>query len=155
MEMKSEIETHSEKETMRFAESMGEEAVAGDVICLTGDLGAGKTRFVKGFVRAFGLDPGIVTSPTFTIIHEYEGTLPIYHFDCYRIEKVGEVLEIGAEEYFYGDGISIIEWPENISAVLPEDAIRIEFEITGRSSRKIRLTQNQKRSLTPRHGYPE
>ncbi|MEX0994630.1 MAG: tRNA (adenosine(37)-N6)-threonylcarbamoyltransferase complex ATPase subunit type 1 TsaE [Balneolaceae bacterium] len=138
-------ESHSEEETLRLAEKIGKQSVAGDVICLSGELGAGKTRFVKGFVRAFGLDPTQVTSPTFTIIQEYSGTLPVYHFDCYRIENVEEVLEIGAEEYFYGDGVSIIEWPEKISAVLPEHAIRIEIEVTGRNSRTIKIKQNKKK----------
>lgn len=140
---------------MRIARDIGEKITAGDVVCLTGALGAGKTRFVKGFVEAFGLNVDVVTSPTFNIIQEYAGTLPVYHFDCYRIEKVEEVLEIGAEEYFYGDGVSIIEWPDKISAIVPEHAIQIEIKVTGRNSRTLNLRENQIRSLTPEHGDPE
>lgn len=153
----TEFESLGEEETMRFAQEVGEQAAAGDVICLSGGLGAGKTRFVKGFVRAFGLDPREVTSPTFTIIQEYEGTLPVYHFDCYRIEKIEEVLEIGAEEYFYGEGVSIIEWPEKISAIVPDHALWIEIKVTGKNSRTftLKMMQNEIKNLTQRHGNPE
>jgi tRNA threonylcarbamoyladenosine biosynthesis protein TsaE len=104
--------SHSEEETMAIARRFAKEVKAGDVVCLTGDLGAGKTQFVRGFVQVFGLPADIVSSPTFTIINEYNGKLPVYHFDCYRLEHYSEALEIGAEEYFYGDGVCIVEWPD-------------------------------------------
>lgn len=131
------ITSSSEKETMNAARSVGKKVRAGDVICLKGDLGAGKTHFVKGFVQAFGIDPASVTSPTFSIINEYSGTLPVYHFDFYRLENPQEALEIGAEEYFYGDGVSIIEWPERIEPLLPDNAIWIHITSTNSKTRKI------------------
>ncbi len=111
----------SERETRKFARQVGEQTNAGDIICLKGELGAGKTQFVKGFVTAFGINPKVVSSPTFSIINEYEGELPVYHFDCYRLKSTDEALEIGAEEYLYGDGVSIIEWPERIEPILPNE----------------------------------
>ncbi|CAN5422910.1 tRNA (adenosine(37)-N6)-threonylcarbamoyltransferase complex ATPase subunit type 1 TsaE [soil metagenome] len=111
----------SERETMELAREIGKQAKAGDIICLKGELGAGKTHFVKGFVTAFGIEPQVVSSPTFSIINEYEGELPVYHFDCYRLKSAKEALEIGAEEYLYGDGVSIIEWPGRIEPILPDN----------------------------------
>lgn len=133
--------SRSEKETMDVAVSVGKNSEAGDIICLKGDLGAGKTHFVKGFVRAFGIEPGSVTSPTFSLIHEYTGRLPVYHFDFYRIENPKEALEIGAEEYFYGEGVSIIEWPERIESLLPEHVIWIHITSTNSTTRNIDITR--------------
>ncbi|WP_340105884.1 tRNA (adenosine(37)-N6)-threonylcarbamoyltransferase complex ATPase subunit type 1 TsaE [Rhodohalobacter sp. 8-1] len=130
----------SEKATMDLARKMGEKAKPGDIICLKGELGAGKTHFVKGFVTAFGISPEAVSSPTFSIIQEYSGTLPVYHFDFYRLENVQEALEIGSEEYFYGEGVSIIEWPERVEAILPEDVKQIHIASINRSTRKITIT---------------
>ncbi|REL24557.1 tRNA (adenosine(37)-N6)-threonylcarbamoyltransferase complex ATPase subunit type 1 TsaE [Rhodohalobacter sp. SW132] len=127
----------SEQETMKAARSFGEGCTSGDTICLKGELGAGKTHFVKGFVQAFGLTPDVVTSPTFSIINEYNGDLPVYHFDCYRLEHVQEALEIGAEEYLYGDGVSIIEWPERIEPILPADVKWIEIIAINSTERQI------------------
>lgn len=133
---------------MRIAEEIGRQLGPGSVVALSGVAGAGKTRFVKGFVQAFGLSPDVVNSPTFTLIHEYPGSVPIYHFDCYRLENASEALAIGAEEYFYGDGVSIIEWPEKISDIVPVEAVRITITVTGPNSRSIEL-----RNLSvPEHG---
>ena len=127
----------SEKETERIAEEFASEAKPGDVICLYGDLGAGKTQFVKGFVKAFGLSGNEVNSPTFTIINEYDGSVPVYHFDCYRLEHEEEALEIGAEEYFYGNGVCIIEWPERILGVLPDSRKEIQLKHIAKNKREI------------------
>jgi len=132
-----EVICKSEAETMEMAHQMGKQAVAGDIICLKGELGAGKTHFVKGFVKAFGLDPKVVSSPTFSIINEYDGELPIYHFDCYRLENPREALEIGAEEYLYGEGVSIIEWPERIRHILPDDVKWINITAINYTTRKF------------------
>lgn len=121
------------EEARRFAETTS----PGAIICLEGDLGAGKTHFVKGFVQAFGIDPEQVTSPTFTIINEYKGKLPVFHFDFYRVKDFSEALEIGAEEYFYSDGVSIIEWPERVKEILPDTIQTISITSTGRNTRKI------------------
>jgi len=127
----------SEKETGQIAEEYASGVKPGDVICLYGDLGAGKTQFVKGFVKAFGLSGNEVNSPTFTIINEYDGSVPVYHFDCYRLEHEEEALEIGAEEYFYGNGVCIIEWPERILGVLPDSRKEIQLKHIAKNRREI------------------
>jgi len=127
----------SEKETEAIAEEFAATIKPGDVVCLYGDLGAGKTQFVKGFVKAFGLSGNEVNSPTFTIINEYNGSIPVYHFDCYRLEHEEEALEIGAEEYFYGNGVCIIEWPERILGVLPDSRREIQLKHIAKNRREI------------------
>lgn len=138
--MKS-VVSRSEAETMAIAKKFAEEIQKGDVVCLQGNLGAGKTQFVRGFVQGFGLSGDEVSSPTFTLINEYKGSMPIYHFDCYRLEHYVEALEIGAEEYFYGDGVCIVEWPERILEILPNEKKLIIFEQTGKKERKIYFHQ--------------
>lgn len=125
---------------MEFARKVGKVAKPGDIICLKGELGAGKTHFVKGFVTAFGISAESVSSPTYSIIQEYTGTLPVYHFDLYRLTNVQEALEIGSEEYFYGEGVSIIEWPERIEAILPDDVKQIHIYSINSTTRKITIT---------------
>jgi tRNA threonylcarbamoyladenosine biosynthesis protein TsaE len=133
--------SQSEEETMDIAQEFAKKVKEGDVICLYGNLGAGKTRFVRGFVRHFGLSGDEVSSPTFTIINEYEGVIPVYHFDCYRLKHVQEALEFGTEEYFFGDGVCIVEWPEKISEILPPDIKKITIETTNKNERKITIHQ--------------
>lgn len=127
------------KETFQIAGELAKKAQTGDVYCLFGELGAGKTHFVKGFVEQLGIDKDTVSSPTFTIINEYEGELPVYHFDCYRLENIEEALEIGAEEYFYGDGVCLIEWPQKIADILPAHSKRIDINALNSESREIIL----------------
>lgn len=129
--------SHSEEETMQIAEGFAQTVNTGDIICLQGELGAGKTHFVKGFVKAFGIDVEEVRSPTYTLINEYLSDPPIYHFDCYRIDDPMEAIEFGAEEYFYGNGVCVIEWPERIKSILPDTIQTIIFESTGKTSRTI------------------
>lgn len=130
----------SEEETMKLAKNIGDTSKPGDIICLRGELGAGKTHFVKGFVTAFGISPETVSSPTFSIIQEYSGSIPVYHFDFYRLDTAQEALEIGTEEYFYGDGVSIIEWPERIESLLPDDIKEIQISSINKTTRKITIT---------------
>lgn len=120
------VESHSPDETWELAFRMGEEARPGLVCTLSGDLGTGKTVFAQGFAAGLGV-AGPVNSPTFTIVQEYEGRLPLYHFDVYRIEDPEEMEEIGYGEYFYGGGVCLVEWPEQILPLLPETrcAVRI------------------------------
>ena len=140
--------TQSEEETRKLAESYAEALRPGDIVCLEGELGAGKTQFVKGLARHFGIDPAEVHSPTFTLIHEYRGmdagAVPVYHFDCYRLESPEEALEIGAEEYFYGEGVSVIEWPEKIGRLIPEHARWIQIEAEGPAKRKFLFDKKKK-----------
>lgn len=120
-------ETNSAEETFELGRKMGEEAKPGLVICLDGDLGTGKTVFTKGFAKGLGIDEPVV-SPTFTVLQIYEeGRLPLYHFDVYRIDDPYEMEEIGYRDYFYGDGVTIIEWSELIEELIPSDAVRISI----------------------------
>ena len=122
------IETYSYEDTYRLGQEMAEKAVPGQVICLTGDLGTGKTVFTQGFANGLGVKD-YVDSPTFTIVKEYhDGRLPFYHFDVYRIGDVSEMDEIGYEEYFYGDGVCIVEWGRLVEEILPECCIFIDIE---------------------------
>ena len=122
------IDSFSEEDTRSFAKDLANKAQKGDVIALIGDLGAGKTAFTKGFAEGLGIDEP-VTSPTFTIVQIYEsGRLPLYHFDVYRIGDVSEMDEIGYEEYFYGEGVSIMEWADLAEPILPDDVTVITME---------------------------
>lgn len=122
------IETRSAKETFAFAKEMGERANAGDVFTLTGDLGVGKTVFTQGFAKGLGVEEP-VNSPTFTIVQVYEeGRLAFYHFDVYRIGDIEEMEEIGYEDYFYGDGVTMIEWANLIGEILPPHYTEITIE---------------------------
>ena len=119
------FETHSAQETFALGREIGENARAGQVYSLIGDLGVGKTVFTQGLAEGLGITEP-VNSPTFTIMQVYEeGRLPFYHFDVYRIGDVSEMDEIGYEEYFYGEGVCLIEWANLIEEILPEDCIRI------------------------------
>lgn len=121
-------ETEGPGETFELGRSMGERARAGQIYCLDGNLGVGKTVFAQGFAAGLGII-GPVNSPTFTIIQQYEeGRLPFYHFDVYRIGDVEEMDEIGYEDYFYGEGVCLIEWSELIREILPEEAVRVRIE---------------------------
>ncbi|HJC06468.1 MAG TPA: tRNA (adenosine(37)-N6)-threonylcarbamoyltransferase complex ATPase subunit type 1 TsaE [Candidatus Enterocloster excrementipullorum] len=122
------IETWSPQETFALGQRMGREARPGQVICLNGDLGVGKTVFTQGFADGLGIGEP-VNSPTFTILQQYEeGRLPLYHFDVYRIGDVSEMDEIGYEDCFYGDGVSLIEWPTKIREILPAQVTWVEIE---------------------------
>ena len=122
------IETNSEKETWDLGFSLGEKACAGQVYTLVGDLGVGKTIFTKGLAKGLGIDEP-VSSPTFTIVQIYdEGRLPFYHFDVYRIGDIEEMEEIGYDDYFFGNGICLIEWAELIEEILPDNVISITIE---------------------------
>ena len=122
------IETNSEQQTYDLGVRIGQKARAGDVFTLVGDLGVGKTVFTKGLAWGLGIEEP-VNSPTFTIVQIYEeGRLPLYHFDVYPIGDVEEMEEIGYEDYIYGEGVSLIEWANLISEILPEHYTEIKIE---------------------------
>ena len=126
MDMK--IETFSAEETHALGKKLGSEAKPGDVLTLVGDLGVGKTVFTQGFADGLGITEPI-SSPTFTIVQVYEeGRLPFYHFDVYRIGDIEEMDEIGYEDYFYGDGLTMIEWANLIEEILPKKRKEITIE---------------------------
>ena len=121
-------ESNSWEDTFNLGKRLGEAARAGQVYCLDGDLGVGKTVFTQGFAKGLGIE-GPVSSPTFTIIQQYdEGRLPLYHFDVYRIGDISEMDEIGYEDCFYGDGVSLIEWSSLIGEILPDQLTQIRIE---------------------------
>ena len=142
------IESFCEEDTKRLAGELAKDASRGDVIALTGDLGVGKTAFTKGFAEGLGIDEPI-TSPTFTIVQIYEsGRLPLYHFDVYRIGDISEMDEIGYEDYFYGDGVSVMEWADIVEPILPKNTTHISIEkdmSKGAEYRKITI-QNEDNS---------
>lgn len=122
------IESLSPKETFELGKKLGEEAKPSSVYCLNGDLGVGKTVFTQGFASGLGIE-GPVNSPTFTIVQQYDdGRLPFYHFDVYRIGDISEMDEIGYEDCFYGEGVSLIEWSGLIEELLPEEVITVTIE---------------------------
>lgn len=116
------FKTFSAEETMLVGKALGKILTIGDVVCLTGDLGTGKTAFTNGIAVALGIDD-YITSPTFTIVNEYKTEIPLYHFDVYRIAEPEEMFDIGFEEYLYGDGVVVIEWAELIKDILPKELI--------------------------------
>lgn len=122
------IETNSSKETYDCGFRMGQEAEPGQIICLEGDLGVGKTVFTQGFADGLGIDEPIC-SPTFTIIQEYtQGRLPLYHFDVYRLGSCEEMDEIGYEEYFYSDGVCLVEWGNLFPELFPDNTTYVRIE---------------------------
>jgi len=120
-------DTNSAEETFALGKQLGEQAKKGDIFCLSGNLGVGKTVFTKGFAVGLGITEP-VNSPTFTIVQEYNGRIPFYHFDVYRIEEPEEMDEIGYEEYFFGEGACMIEWAELIEELIPKEAVHILIE---------------------------
>lgn len=126
--MSTVFESFSPEQTFEYAKKLGAESEAGMVYTLTGDLGVGKTVFTQGFAEGLDITEP-VDSPTFTIIKVYdEGRLPFYHFDVYRIGDVSEMDEIGYEDYFFGDGVSMVEWANLIEEIIPEDAVHVTIE---------------------------
>jgi len=132
------ITSRSIEDTMELAENIESEKFPGMIICLDGELGSGKTLFVKGFAKSLGIEENI-TSPTFNIVKEYQtGELPLYHMDVYRLESGDE--SIGFDDYFKTEGICIIEWAELIEDSLPEERLDIKFRVIDEDTRIIKLT---------------
>ncbi len=117
------VESDGPEKTRSLGEQLAKSLQTGDVVALFGELGSGKTQLVKGICRFFGVREEDVSSPTFNIIHEYDGSLPVYHLDLYRLSQLEEVIDLGFEEYVNRDGICLIEWPEVASGLLPEHAL--------------------------------
>ena len=121
-------ETWKPEDTYEMGRKMGQEAVPGQIVCLNGDLGVGKTVFTQGFAQGLGIDEP-VNSPTFTIVQQYdEGRLPLYHFDVYRIGDISEMDEIGYEDCFFGEGVCLIEWSGLIRDILPDHVTQVTIE---------------------------
>jgi tRNA threonylcarbamoyladenosine biosynthesis protein TsaE len=132
------VRSESEADTDRLGRHLSTIVKPGLVIGLVGELGAGKTRLVRSIAEALGADPEAIASPTFVLIHEYSASLPIYHFDAYRLESIERFEALGVDEYFYGDGVCLVEWADRVRTCLPPDAWWIYFEREG-TNRVIRL----------------
>ena len=129
--------SNSPAETEAFGRRLAEGESAGSVLALKGELGSGKTQFVKGVVAGLG-SKAPATSPTFTIVHEYAGgRLPVYHFDFFRLHDYQSVARLGLDDYFFGDGVSVIEWADRFPELIPDHARWISFEIKSENARKI------------------
>jgi tRNA threonylcarbamoyladenosine biosynthesis protein TsaE len=136
-----ELTSTSPEETVKIGQILSQCLLPGDLVNLNGTLGAGKTLLVKGIGQGLGIDPGAVTSPTFSIINEYEGTkFPLYHFDLYRLESDLDLEQVGYEEYFYGAGVTVVEWGDLFRHHLPEERLDIELESLGTEERKLTVT---------------
>ena len=136
------IITNSAAETRELGKRLAEKLKAGDVILLTGELGAGKSELARGIAKGLGVAE-TVTSPSFTILNVYEsGRTPLYHFDWYRLESEEELYELGMDEYLGGDGIALVEWPERCPDANPADSLRIRITAEGENIRKIEAEPN-------------
>lgn len=137
--MVEEFISKSINDTYNIASTFANSLNVGDIVLLNGDLGAGKTVFVKSITDKFSNGNTIAVSPTFLIVNVYETTPPIYHFDLYRIDDISELDAIGAEEYLYGNGISFVEWPERAEGYFSKKAIKVDIIKLGENERKIRI----------------
>ncbi len=132
--------TDTIESTIKLGRKLSNTLSKGDVIALYGDLGSGKTTFTKGIGEGLGVkDPRHINSPTFVLIKEYQGRLPIYHIDLYRLDNLQDIEDIAIEEYIYGDGVAIIEWAEKINRLLPKKHIAVKFKVKGQTERDIEI----------------
>jgi tRNA threonylcarbamoyladenosine biosynthesis protein TsaE len=133
------VDVASEAETDRLGRALADAVTPGVVVGLIGPLGAGKTRLVRALAEALGVDPGAIASPTFVLIHEYEGRIPVYHFDAYRLPDPDAFAALGAEEYWSAGGVCLVEWADRVAGLLPPDAWQIRIAPTGPGLRQITL----------------
>jgi len=136
--MGTRLTTTAPEDTEAAGERLGATLGPGDVVALTGELGAGKTVFVRGLVRALGVTTG-ATSPTFVLVNEYRGRLPIHHVDAYRTTSLAELLDLGLEEMMDGDGVTLVEWAERLEPLLPPRAVRVSISGVGDEPRQITI----------------
>jgi len=134
------IISHAPEETFEIGRQLANELKRGDVLALTGDLGAGKTHFSKGIAAGLGILPEDVTSPTFTLIHEYTGgRLPLHHIDLYRLETAGEALALGLDDYLSGEGVALVEWADKFAELMPRNTRWVRFRVLEGDEREIEL----------------
>jgi len=130
------------EQTQRLGRRLGKAVQPGTVISLVGNLGAGKTQLTTAIATGLGINPDEVSSPTFMLIQEYQGRLPLYHFDTYRLKDIHEFEDLGVDEYFFGDGVCLVEWGDRFQKLFPEDLLRIEIQILGETQRQFEMTAN-------------
>jgi len=129
--------SQSPNETRQWAQALARKLKPGSIICLHGDLGSGKTTFVKGLASALGINEESVHSPTFVLMNIYDGKKKIYHFDLYRLKATTDILQLGYEEFLYGQGIAVIEWADKLKELYPSEYLQITLEHGGENTRKI------------------
>jgi tRNA threonylcarbamoyladenosine biosynthesis protein TsaE len=135
------VQTRSASETVRIGKTIGNRLLLGDVVALVGELGAGKTQFIKGLAAGVGMrNPTYISSPSFTLINEYPGEIPFYHIDLYRLEREKEAEELGLEDYFQGRGVTAIEWADKIPSLLPEEILFISIAYIDKNIRSLEIT---------------
>ena len=140
--------TFSDRETSTLGERLGSVLQQGDVIALVGELGSGKTCFAKGIARGLGVSSeSVITSPSFSLLNEYEGKYTFYHMDAYRLETLSDFVLAGLDEYFYHGGVVALEWADRWPVILPEWSVKVEFEIVDAHSRKITLSGYHDRAV--------
>jgi len=122
------IESKTEAQTIKLGKNLAKSLKPGDIVCLYGDLGTGKTTLVKGIAEGLKIKQDAVHSPTFVLMNVYEGKLPIYHFDFYRLDRVEEIQLIGFDEFLYGKGVSVIEWADRLNGLTPQDFLKVELK---------------------------
>ena len=139
------IKTHSPEETIKLGEKLSRYLKPGDIICLSGNLGSGKTTLTKGIAKGLKINPAKVNSPTFIIMNAYKGKFPLYHFDLYRLNKMQEMGLIGYDEFLYGEGISLIEWGERLDKLLPKEYLNVNIVQSGEEDRTFTFESIGKR----------
>jgi tRNA threonylcarbamoyladenosine biosynthesis protein TsaE len=133
------IELDSEQETQRLGRALAEVCKPGCVIGLSGPLGAGKTRLVRAIAESLGVDPGAIASPTFVLIHEYEGRMPVYHFDVFRLKSPQEFEDLGVADYWDAGGVCLVEWADRVRGLLPEETWKVRIEPRGATRRQVEI----------------
>ncbi len=134
------FDSKSEADTDRLGAALAAALPPGTTVALIGTLGAGKTRLVQAVARALGVPREAATSPTFVLVNEYRGRLPVYHFDAYRLRDEDEFIELGPEEYFESSGITFVEWADRVAECLPPERVEIQCEATGETERQFSIT---------------
>ncbi len=138
--------SHSPEETRALAARLGVLLAPGDVVALNGELGSGKTEFVHGLAQGLEVPPDLVASPSFTLVHEYPGRVPLVHLDLYRLEDLPAELLPDLEEYLAGDQVVVVEWARRLAPLLPGDYLEVDLEITGEDDRRLTFTGHGERS---------
>jgi len=139
------IYSHSPDETRGFAARVAGRLKPGDILCLFGTLGSGKTTFVQGLARGLKINPNKVSSPTFVIMQIYEGRLPVYHFDFYRLEETAQIGGIGYDEFLFGKGVAVVEWPERMGELLPKEYLGVHLTALSDTGRRLQVKPHGKR----------
>ena len=134
------ILSKSPEETIKFGEQLAKNFKGGDIVCFFGDLGSGKTTLIKGIAKGLKIRETKVSSPTFVLMNVYQGRLPLFHFDFYRLEDIEAISSIGYDEFLYDDGVSVIEWADRLDTYLPEEYLKIDLKHKKIDQREIQLT---------------